>query len=97
MDTRFVMDNSEWILVAPNASVGPGALVTAAPWYSLCAELDLIPGAGGFQVSNPSPFAAVGCVASLEVGSAHVPICMHTQTHTHADSPQTLLQRHLSG
>ena len=94
MDTRFVMDNSEWIPVAPNASVGPGALVTAAIWCSPCAELDLIPGAGGFQVSNPSPFAAVGCVAALEVGSTHVHLHAHTHTpHTDtcAPSPQTSL------
>ena len=57
------------------ASSGPGAIML---WYSLYADLDLMPGAGGFQVTNPSPFAGVGCIASLEVGSLHVHMHAHT-------------------
>ena len=30
-------------------------------------DLDLVPGAGGFQMSNASPFSAAGVIASLEV------------------------------
>ena len=57
------------------ASSGPGAIMLL---YSLYADLDLMPGAGGFQVTNPSPFAGVGCIASLEVGSLHVHMHAHT-------------------